>query len=389
VNVFDFCIIVVGAAAALAGDRLGCVTRGRWGLGVGVGLLLASRLLPPVVRALRQRDAVPADLLLVAAFLLVVGAVLGQLLGLVAGGHLHLAIRSRTALSADRAAGAVAGVLGVLVAVWFLTPAMASVPGWSARAARNSAIAREVEHVFPGAPDTAQTLRRLIGGRYPEVFDALDPAPSLGNPPAATGIDAAMANQIASSTVEIEGQACDMVQAGTGFVVAPDLVVTNAHVVAGEHTINVIRTDGASFQATAVAFDPNRDLALLSVQSLDRPSLPLAEPSIGARGGVFGHPGGGPLTVAPFSIGRSESVMGNDIYDAKHIQRQVLFLAANLAPGDSGGPLVTPSGQVVGVAFAIAPDRPGVAYGLSTDDVRTLLQTEGGSAVSTGACAAG
>lgn len=382
-------IIVLAVAAALGGYRLGFVTRALSWLGLAAGLLVASRLLPPVVRWSRLHDAVPAQLLLFATLLFVAGAVLGQLVGLVAGGRLHLAIRSPTALSADRAAGAVAGVLGVLVAVWFLTPAMASVPGWSARAARNSAIAREVQRVFPGAPNSAETLRRLIGGRYPEVFDALDPAPNLGRPPAASGLDAATANRIASSTVKIQGQACDMLQAGTGFVVEPDVVVTNAHVVAGEHTINVTRTDGTTLHGTPIGFDPNRDLALLSVPSLDRPALPLADPWIGARGGAFGHPGGGPLTVTPFAIGRSESVIGNDIYDSHRIERQVLFLAADLAPGDSGGPLVTPSGQVVGVAFAIAPDRPGVSYGLATSDVRRLLQTAGSSVVSTGACVSG
>jgi S1-C subfamily serine protease len=139
-------------------------------------------------------------------------------------------------------------------------------------------------------------------------------------------------------------------------------------------------------EARLVAFDPDRDLAVLSVPGIDRPALPIGEPRIGSRGAVFGHPGGGPLELSPFQIGRIEPVTGTDIYDRQRSQRDVLFLASSLQPGDSGGALVTPAGEVVGIAFAIAPDRDGVAYALDVSEVRAVLADVRSSGVDAGPC---
>ncbi len=171
-------------------------------------------------------------------------------------------------------------------------------------------------------------------------------------------------------------------------MVAPGLVATNAHVVAGERATYVERFDGAALRAVPVAFDPARDLAILAVGGLNRRPLPLAPSTVGQSGGVFGHPHGGPLAISPFRIAAKETVSGTDIYSAHRTSRSVLFLASALAPGDSGGALVTPAGTVVGVAFAIAPDRPGVAYALDTTELQQVLGSVGSGAVSTGACAA-
>jgi S1-C subfamily serine protease len=97
-------------------------------------------------------------------------------------------------------------------------------------------------------------------------------------------------------------------------------------------------------------------------------------------GAVFGHPGGGPLELSPYQVGEEVTATGRDIYGAERTERQMLFLAAELRPGDSGGALVDPSGAVVGVAFAIAPDRPDVAFALTIEEVRAVLEgplTEG------------
>jgi S1-C subfamily serine protease len=125
--------------------------------------------------------------------------------------------------------------------------------------------------------------------------------------------------------------------------------------------------------ATIVAFDPNRDLAVLAVPDIDREPLALGDAVAGESGAVFGHPGGGPLELSPYSVGEEVTATGRDIYDANSTRRQVLFLAAQLRPGDSGGPLVNPAGAVVGVAFAIAPDDPNVAYALTIEEVQAVL----------------
>jgi S1-C subfamily serine protease len=191
---------------------------------------------------------------------------------------------------------------------------------------------------------------------------------------------------VVPSTVKVHGVACRRIQEGSGFVAGPGLVVTNAHVVAGEGETVVQRSDGTEVRATVVAFDPRRDLAVLSAPDLDRPALPRADVEEGALGAVFGHPGGGPLRAAPFSVGRTVNATGTDIYDRERTERKVLILAAGLAPGDSGAALIDPQGRVVGVAFAIAPDKPGVAYALDIEELEPVLAGDLSHRADTGSC---
>jgi S1-C subfamily serine protease len=163
-------------------------------------------------------------------------------------------------------------------------------------------------------------------------------------------------------------------------------VVTNAHVVAGEDETVVFPERGDDEEATVVAFDSARDLAVLAVPGLERPPLPLVDAERGATGAVLGHPGGGPLEVSPFEVVDELEAQGRDLYDERATLRSVLVLASELAPGDSGAALVDPTGSVVGVAFAIAPDRSGTAYALDPDEVRSVLQARSDGAVDTGPC---
>jgi S1-C subfamily serine protease len=385
VNLLDAVIAVLLVTAAVGGYRLGFVARAVSWLLTGVGLYLAARALPSVV----ERADDPAgrnDLLLVAAAMLVAGAFLGQVVGLLLGSRLTLAIKSAKGRRADAVAGAAAGVVGVMVAVWLLVPAMAVVPGASARLARNSTLSRAVERAFPEAPDTTRSLRDLLGDDYPQVFDRIRPAPDLPAPPAESGLDADTQARIKASTVKVIGEACGRIQEGSGVVVADDLVVTNAHVVAGEEETTLERDDGDHVDAMLVAFDPDRDLAVLHAPDLGRSGLPLGKPRVESRGAVFGHPGGGPLELSPFRIEKMERATGEDIYGEKQSRRDVLYLAASLRPGDSGGALVTPEGDLIGVAFAIAPDKDGVAFALDVSEVRAVLDRVNMEGVSSRRC---
>ena len=186
----------------------------------------------------------------------------------------------------------------------------------------------------------------------------------------------------------MEDAACERIQDGSGFVVGEDLVVTNAHVVAGEESTEVERSDGTRVAAQVVAFDAARDLAVLSAPGLDRPALPIATAEVGDVGGVYGHPGGGPLEISPFEIAQQVRAQGTDIYDRDRIERDVFFLATDLAPGDSGSALISPDGEVVGVAFAIAPDQDGVGYALTDEELRAVLDLDLDDVVDTGPCLA-
>lgn len=385
-NVLDLILAALAALAALGGYRLGFVTRTVSWVGMGAGLLVAARSLPWLVSKFEGQSA--ASLLLIAGTVLLVGAFLGQAVGVLVGARVHLALPSEDWVVADRAFGSVVGLVGVVASFWLLLPTMAEVPGIYAQQARNSVIARGMDRTLPPAPDTLLALGRLVGDeQFPRVFAALTPAPDLGPPPTDSGLAGELVAAVTPSTVKIAGVACSRFQEGSGFVVlGTDVVVTNAHVVAGQTSTQVERDDGSVLDATVVAFDPDRDLAVLRVPGLGRPPLAIGDSSRGAAGGVFGRPGGAPLRVAPFVVGEEVRAVGTDIYDAKRTERQVLILSAGLRPGDSGAALVDAAGAIVGVAFAIAPDDPGVAYALDTDELNGVLAGDLATPVATGPC---
>ena len=385
-NLLDLLIIVFAVSAIVGGYRLGFIARAASWIGLVVGLAVAAHFLPDVVDALQGSP--PSNKLLIVAATLIGAGFVGQALGLLLGASFHSRLPIGPLRQVDRVVGAVAGVIGVTVAVWLLLPAMSDVQGWSSQQARNSAIARAIDSVFPRPPDTLSALRRLVGSNdFPRVFDALRPAPNTGAPPAAVPLAAVVRDRVAASTVKVEGVACRRVQDGSGFSAGADLVVTNAHVVAGERQTSVLTPAGKRLRATVVQFDSNRDLALLRVPGLGQAPLPIGAARPGVEGAVFGHPNGQtPLAVSPAAIRQQVTAVGRDLYDSHETRRQVFILASDLAPGDSGGGLVNPSGVVVGVAFAIAPDRPGTAYALTTDEVRPVLAAGGSAAVNTGPC---
>ncbi|MGH3850622.1 MAG: trypsin-like peptidase domain-containing protein, partial [Pseudonocardiaceae bacterium] len=148
----------------------------------------------------------------------------------------------------------------------------------------------------------------------------------------------------------------------------------NAHVVAGVDRPQVLRPDGRRLPAQVGSFDPRRDLAVLSVPGLGQAALPMASGKVGGEGAVFGHPGGQTdIEVSPSRIDSQINAVGRDLYDTSPIRREVFVLAAELMPGDSGGALVDSSGNVVGVAFAIAPDNSAVAYALTDKELSAAL----------------
>lgn len=385
-NLLDLVIVAVGVMAMFGGFRLGFLTRTASWVGMALGLFVGARTLPWLVEQFDHEG--PASLLLLGGTVLLVASFLGQALGVIVGSRLRINLPSREWAVADHTFGALAGIFGVVVAVWLLLPTVANVPGAFADQARNSVLAREIDRLFPDPPDALVALRRLVGeDQFPRVFSALRPAPNVGPPPADPGLGADVVAAASPSTVKVTGIACDRVQEGSGFVtLGTDVVVTNAHVVAGQTDTQVELTDGSLLDAFVAAFDPDRDLAVLRVPGLDRQPLPIADGQPGTAGGVFGYPGGAPLRVQPFQVAEEVRAVGTDIYDRRRTERQVLILASQLRPGDSGSALVDGAGNVVGVAFAIAPDDPGVAYALDVTELEAVLAGDLHTEVPTGPC---
>ena len=385
-NVLDVLVAAAALAAAVVGYRLGFAARvGSW-IGLGLGLVVGVRLLPWVLGQLQTASR--PFLVLVAGLVVLGAAALGQAVGFALSERYLPRPRRPPAVAADRALGAVAGLLGCAALVWLALPLLAQVPGWPAEQTASSRVARAFAEDLPTAPDASRIAEALLGPNgFPQVLDDLAP-PGTVSPPAASGIRVAVARSVARSVVKIQGISCQRVLDGTGFAVAPDLVVTNAHVVAGERSTTVLRDDGTAHSATVVAYDPERDLALLSVDGLDRPALALSSPSVGERGGVFGHPHGAPLRIAPFEVTGRTAATGPDIYGTRIVTRQVLQLATALEPGDSGSALVDPAGHVIGVAFAAATDRPHLGYALDISELGAVLAQPHATPVSTQQCAA-
>ena len=386
-NLLDVVIIVLAGAAAVGGYRLGFLARVVSWIGLALGLYAAARFLPGIISWLNPAQS--TERLLIAFGVLIGGALAGQALGLLAGSRLHRALPIGPVRSVDRGVGAAVGAVGVLVALWLLLPSIATAPGWPARAATTSSISHWVDSQFPRPPDALQALRRLVGDAFPQVFANLHAAEQLGPAPESAGISAAADTRVRNSTVKVEGQACNRIQDGSGFAVATDLVATNAHVVAGEGPgkTKVLLPNGNRLPATVVLFDPNRDLALLKVAGLGEAPLTRGEGHVGQIGAVYGHPNGqDPLDLAPAQIAQNVTAVGRDLYDSHETTRNVFILSSVLHPGDSGAPLVDQSGVVLGVAFAIAPDRSTTAYALATSELDAVLRQPVSGPVGTGSC---
>jgi S1-C subfamily serine protease len=385
-NVMDVVIVLAALAAAIGGWRFGFVARLLAWAGVALGLMIGIRFVPGVVTAFGGTAA--DDRVTVALLFLVLVATLGQGIGLAIGALVHrLRPEVRGLPVWDRAAGAAVGVLGVLVLLWMTIPSLATAEGWPARVSRGSALVNAIEDFAPTQPSTfAAWGRRISEAPYPTALGPLDEPPDPGPPPT-KAIPARVDRRVRDSVVKVTGTACEQVQEGSGWVAAPHLVVTNAHVVAGERETEVVTNDGLRHPATVVAFDPNRDLAVLRVPDLGAPTLPIAAGTEGESGVVYGHPGGvEQLRLAPARIGKEITALGSDIYRTSQSRRRVYILAARLRPGDSGGPLVNRKGQVIGVAFAIDPAKKTVAYALTSREVTPVLAGAGTNPVSTRTC---
>jgi S1-C subfamily serine protease len=386
VTMFDLLVIVVASVAAVGGYKLGFVARIiSWG-GMAVGLLLAVSLIPWVLGLISGRD--DAVLFLVASAILVLGIFAGQAAGMMLGSKLRIAMPTRRGREADRWGGAAAGVVGVLVGLWLLTPGMRELPGWPSEQAETSFITRRIEQLMPNPPDALSVLRDAVGeNNFPTVFTTKVTTPDQGPPPVDTGLSAAVQARSSASVLMVESRACNRIQEGTGWVIGPELVLTNAHVIAGGGEKSVVDSDGQTRTAVVVGFDPQRDLALLAVTDLGLPSLTKGEAAVGDVGGVLGHPGGRGLTLTPFRVDGRVTAVGRDLYDIEDTRRDVLFLGARLEPGDSGAPLLNEQGQVIGSAFAISPDDDEVAYALTLVEVDGFMsEVDASTTVGSGSC---
>jgi S1-C subfamily serine protease len=378
-TVLDWAIVAFTLALAIWGYRQGLIVGALTLIGFGVGAFLGSRLGPVL---LSQGSDSPYAPLCGAIGALLVGA-----LSAVALEGLALALRRRLIRRpflhrADGAGGAALIAAVALGLAWVFGAVALHAPGTTELRAdvQNSVILRELDQVLPPS------------GGVLNVLDRVDPAPSITGPATPSrrpnpdvAEDPAVANA-SRSVVRVLSTACGLGIEGSGWAVRPNLIVTNAHVVAGADDTTVTTQDGVELDATAVLYQPEDDLALLRVES-QLPTLPVSTADQeGAPAAVLGYPENGPYTVTPARIGETRTTVSEDSYGRGPIERSITALGGDVRSGNSGGPLLDKDGRVAGVVFAATTSGPTGGFAVPAAEVLEALHHVATGPVETGAC---
>ncbi len=375
----DWAIIAFTLALALWGYRQGLIVGALTLGGFGVGAFLGSRLGPIV---LSQGSDSPYAPLCGAIGALLVGALAAMMLEGMALGLRRRLIRRPILHRADGAGGAALIGAMALGLAWIFGAVALHAPGTTQLRAdvQNSVILQELDQVLPST------------GGVLDVLDRVDPAPSITGPATPRslpdpGISEDPAVEAASdSVVRVLSTACGLGIEGSGWAVRPDLIVTNAHVVAGATDTTVTTQSGVELDATAVYYEPENDLALLHVDA-KLPTLPVAGGnSEGAEAAVLGYPENGPYTVTPARVGETRSTVSEDSYGRGPVERTITALGGDVRSGNSGGPLLDKQGEVVGVVFAATTSGPKGGFAVPGAGVLEAIHHVSGEEVSTRAC---
>ncbi|MDQ6874312.1 MAG: MarP family serine protease [Actinomycetota bacterium] len=389
-SLLDVVLVVAVVLFAISGYRQGLVVGVLSFFGFFGGGFLGTQVAPPIATQVASGASQP----LVGVAVVLAVACVGQLLSLAVGHALRRRLRWRGVRALDSAGGAVVSVVAALLVVWLIATPLAS-SGYPVVASliRRSVIIRTVDAVVP---DQVRSLyasfRRLVDrGSFPDVYGPLSPTRVPGAaPPDAVIVNSRAVAQARPSIVKVIGMApgCSRRLEGSGFVYAPEHVMTNAHVVAGVHRLQV-QFGNQHLDGFVVLYDPDRDVAVIWVPGLRRPALQFAAPvDAGTNAVVVGFPLDGPFTATPARVRSQQRVRGPDIYSARTVVRQVYSLRADVRSGNSGGPLLSAGGRVLGVVFAAAADEPDTGFALTAGEVSSDASAAAGStvAVSTQTC---
>lgn len=369
----DVILVLAAVLAAAGGARSGLLARIATWTGLLAGFVLAGRTVPLVLDTVAGAGLPSRTFLAVLTLTATIS--LTRLVVQVASAPLRRMLTLGPLSLIDRALGAVASVVALAVLLWLLIPSAAAVPGRVSSEVRASAVLTSLDAATPTPPDVTRALRTLLGGgRSPEVFASLAPTPAPSPLPTSTVLAPDVLDRAIRASAGVSVVGCGRLYSGSAFAIDADHFVTNAHVVAGGRELLVRTTDGRRLPADVVVFDKDRDLALLAVPDHGLPTLTIARAEVGGEGVVIGYPGGQEQPrVAPVRVERRVVGVGRDVYGRDATERSLLFLAAGLRTGDSGAAVVDPAGDVIGIVFAVSPDRKDVAYALTTDELEALL----------------
>lgn len=394
-NLIDLLLAVSVFVAVSHGWRLG-VIRGVFGLlGLVGGGWIALQVIPIVVDSF----SLGATWRIIGGLGFVVAvSALGESAGFAVGGAIRKAIGWTPVRVVDSALGSAFRLSSWLVIVWLLTSVFALMPDRGVvHQVRTSEIVSLLDGYAPAAADKATAaLRRVMQkAEFPQVFAGLTPEPRNSVAAASsTVLDDTDVQDAYKSVFHIEAtaDACDERMTGTGFLIAQNRIMTNAHVVAGADQVivySVARPD--RYQASIVYFDSNLDVAVLAIDDAREPALAFAdEAEVGTEAVVPGFTNDGPLSP---DVARVSDVLiagGHDIYGEKRVDREIYVLRSKVAAGDSGAPLVGLDGRVLGVVFAQGTDTKETGYALTAAAVKHAVSAgiRANQAVPAGRCSA-
>jgi S1-C subfamily serine protease len=370
-NVVDVIIVVFALALAAIGYERGLIASGLPLVGFVIGAAIGGRLGPALLAGGGESPYAP---------------LITVLAGLLLGATLAMAMEGfGEALSArlpydglstwlDGIGGAALLAALSLLLAWAFGAAALNVPGPGERDLRHSLQSSRILAALNSAlPPSGPLLN---------VLRHIDPTPAVSGPNAnVRAPEPAIAHdpdvrRAGDSVVKLLGTACGLGIEGSGWVAGPDLVVTNAHVVAGEDDTTVTLRSGGTLDASAVHFDPHNDLAILRVDGLGLPALRLAPQVVkGTAAAVLGYPENGPFTVSAARVGSTGQVISEDSYGRGPVQRRMTPFRGQVQSGNSGGPAVDAGGRVLTTVFAaeMGRGRPG-GLGIPDEIVRKALQ---------------
>ena len=379
-NVVDWIALGLVVVSALGGMRRGLVVTMLSFGGLVAGAYVGSRAAPHLLRGGSGSAWTPLAGLIGA----LLGAVLLQALAGIAGSMVRGGLRLTPLRLVDSFGGLFVGAAAGVVLVWVLSATALLIPGQASlrRDVQRSAVVRRLDQAVPP--------RRLL-----KLIARIDPFPSIAGPtPPSTPPSPQIAGNAAvrhasQDVVRVLGTACGVGIEGTGWYATDDLVVTAAHVVAGEHDTGV-EIPGLSgvHAADVVVFDSHNDIAVLHVEERASFALRLVDPRPGAEVAVVGYPEDGPLQSAPGRIGPTAVALTQDAYGSGPVERTITALSGDIRHGDSGAPAIDANGAVEVTIFAARIGATG-GYGVPSSVVRRLVDSAGTASVSTGSCASG
>jgi S1-C subfamily serine protease len=372
----DWAVLGTAALVAISGYVEGfvlgaCATLGLLG-GAAIGVWGVPKILDHFS---------PSVTVSFAALVLVVGlAALGRMLGAMVGTRVRNRLSWKPIRFLDALGGAALAAASVLIVAWVLGVAVsgARIPSVTS-AVRGSQVLAKVDEVLPNSADRAlQSFNDVVNtDLFPRFLDPFVPERIRDTQPPDSAIARQQPVRSAYSRIaKVTGVAsCSRGLEGSGFVYAPQRVMTNAHVVAGVSSPKV-EVNGKKYEARVVVFDPETDIAVLYVPNLKE--QPLTFDFAGKADDsavVLGYPENGPFDSEPARIRSEERLRGPDIYGDKTVTRDAFSIWASVRPGNSGGPLLSAKGTVYGVVFAASVEDNRTGYVLTAEQVSADART--------------